>query len=283
MAKVYKKKSGLNVVSGLVKSIDLAQNGAKRVVITVSEKNPQTKKWEDKDIAATSNVVDDGVVVGAVVTAAGYLWGASNIMASYISAGPHVETIDEVEIVSGLVQKAVYKSEINEDGTPKLTRNGTPRKPHFDISVMVPDEEGHRVIHITKVYNFSKSEEGQLSNIEKMQKRFADFKDKDSTPIECTIVTVPGNLRSWDSEYNGKIYHNFCCDHMGLQSLDLNYLFEKDTPVRNEPTHVAEPAPMPSLNPAAQAPVGSMNPPVQTPPVYGGVRVPDIEDPDVFV
>lgn len=44
MAKVYKKKSGLNVVSGLVKSIDLAQNGAKRVVITVSEKNPQTKK-----------------------------------------------------------------------------------------------------------------------------------------------------------------------------------------------------------------------------------------------
>lgn len=274
MAKVFKKKSGLNVVSGLVKSIDLAQNGAKRVVITVSEKNPQTKKWEDKDVAATSTVVDDGVVVGAVATAAGYLWGASNIMASYIAAGPHVENIDEVEIISGPVQKAAYKSELNEDGTPKLTRSGTPRKPHFDISVMVPDEEGHRVIHIVKVYNFSKSEEGQLSNIEKMQKRFADFKDKDTTPIECTIVTGPGNSRSWDSEFNGKVYHNFCCDHMGLQSLDLNYLFEKEAPVRNEPTPVQTPV-APSLNPVAQ------NIPAQH--VYGGTRIPDIEDPDVFV
>ena len=274
MAKVFRKKTGLNVVSGVVKAVDLAQNGAKKVVITVSEKNQQTKKWEDKDVAVTSTIVDDGVTVGAIATAAGYLWGSSNIMGTYISSGPHVEELDEVAIISGVVQKAAYKDELNEDGTPKLTRSGTPRKPHFDISVMVPDEEGHRVIHIVKVYNFNKVEDGQLSNIDKMKKRFADFKDKDSTPTECTIVTGPGNVRTWDSEFNGKVYHNYCCDHMGIQSLDLNFLYERETPVRKDPTPAPTPVAVPSLNPAAQH--------AQAQPVYGA-RIPDIEDPDVFV
>lgn len=273
MARIYKRKTGLNVISGVVKAIEPAQNGAKRVVITVSERNPQTKKWEDHDVNVTSNTVDDGVVVGAVATAAGYLWGASNIMANFVAVGPHIASVDDVEIISGLVQKAVYKDEKNDDGSPKLTRNGAPRKPHFDISVIVPDEEGHRVSHIVKIYNFSKIDDGQLSNIEKMQKRFADFKDKDSTPIECTIVTSPGQIRTWESEFKGKVYQNYCCDHMGQFSLDLNYLFDRDVPAR-------ENHPEPEVPPFATRQESQAS---QPSPTYGGQVPPAIEDEDVFV
>lgn len=278
--KVYKRKTGIIVVSGEVKSIEPAQNGAKKVVFIVKEYNKQSHELEDKEISVTSSNVTDAVAVGSIATAAGYQWGAGNIMGTYISAGPHVECVDnDIEIVSGLVNKAVYKSELNEDGSPRLKRDGTPRKPHFDISVVIPDEEGHRVFHIVKVYNFNKKEDSQLSNIEKMQKRFADFKDKDSTPIECTIVTAPGQIRPWESEYNGQVYQNYCCDHMGVFSMDLNFLFSRERdnerPEGNSQTSSSpapsNPAPFPvdrfSEPTAQQSP--AMNPPI-------------IEDEDVF-
>lgn len=267
MGKVYRKQTGLNVVSGLVKAIEPAQNGAKKVTITVSERNTQTKEWTEKDIHVTSNAVDDAVALGVIATAAGYQWGADNIMATYIAAGPHVENVDDVEILSGLVNKAIYKSEKNEDGTPKLTRNGAPRKPHFDISIIVPDDAGHRVVHFVKVYNFNKVENGKPTNIERMQKRFADFKDRDTTPTECTIVTSPGAARTWESEFNGKIYQNYCCDHMGMFSLDLNPLYERETP-QPTPTQPERP----SLNQIENEAPFSTN---QTQP-------PVIEDDEVF-
>lgn len=286
--KIYnRRKTGLNIVSGPVKAIEPAQNGAQKVTIEVEEYDTGSKSTVKSEVTATSNVVSDGLVVGAIATAVGYQWGKGAIMASYISVGPHVESMEDVEIISGLVQKAVYKDELNEDGSPKLKRDNTPRKPHFDISVLIPDEEGHRVSHIVKVYNFSKSEDGKLSNIERMQRRFNGFKDKDSTPIECTIVTAPGTVRSWESEFKGKVYQNYCCDHMGVISLDLNYLYEKES-VRPEQTQTLEtstepvqPAPAPASAPTqAQTPVQE---PVQpTQPVYGGPKAPEVEDESFF-
>lgn len=290
MKNYTRRNSGLNVVSGQVKAIEPAQNGAQKVTIEIEEYDNSTKELKKSCVTATSNKVSDGLAVGSIATAVGYQWGKGAIMASYISVGPHVEAMDDVEIVSGVVNKAVYKNELNEDGSPKLKRDGTPRKPHFDISVIVPDEEGHRVSHVMKVYNFNKApENGQPSQIERMQKRFEriGFKDKDSTPIECTIVTSPGTIHSWESTFRDRVYQNYACDHMGVISLDLNPLYEiarqQEAPQAQPQAPVQTPV---QQMPTQQAPVQQtpMQPQYQVPqqPVYGGYRAPEIEDESIF-
>lgn len=279
MKNYTRRNSGLNIISGPVTAVEPAQNGAQKVTIEIEEYDSSTRTMKKSAVTATSNNFSDGLMPGAIATAVGYQWGKGAIMASYISVGPHVETIDDVEIVSGLVNKAAYKSELNEDGSPKLKRDGTPRKPHFDISVVVPDEEGHRVSHVVKVYNFNKAPEaGKLTNIERMQRRFASFKDKDSTPMECTIVTAPGTIHSWESTFNDRVYQNYACDHMGVFSLDINPLFEVE---KQQEAPQAQPQPQ---APVQTVPPTPAQPQYQAPqqPVYGGYRAPEIEDESIF-
>lgn len=233
MSKVYRRKTGLIIASGKV--VNIRSNAAgKEVEIAIRERNRQTKEVTEKVITAISNSVDDDVAVGKVVTAIGYQSGLDIISASSVTAGANVRYVEDIEVVSGPVAKAEFKSETNPDGTPKLKRDGQPRKPHFDVTIKVPDEEGHNVSHRIKIYNFAREREaGEKTEIEKAQAAFSRWVDKDETPVIATIVTMPGTTSSWESEYNGKIYQNFASDHLGKASWDLNWMDEARQPQRN--------------------------------------------------
>ena len=258
MAKMYKKKTGLCIVSGKVTAKEAVQQGTK-VSIEVEEFDSETKKWNKKTVDAISNAVDEDVAVGCVATAVGYQCGISAIMASTITTGAHVfDPEPDVEIITGVVNKASFKPEVQEDGTPKLKRDGSPRKPHFDVSIIVPDNDGHKVIHIIKVYNY-KDVKGDKAEIEKAEAKFKDFQDRKSTPMAITVVTQPGQESNWESEYNGKVYQNFASSHLGKMSWDIIPL--EETPVRENnqqvqttSTQTVQPqAPVQQTQPVAQS------------------------------
>ena len=178
MSRLYRRNTGLIIVSG--KAVDVRNNPVgKEVEIEVEEVNRQTRERTKNIITAVSNSVDDDVAVGKIVTAIGYQSGMNIITAHSITAGPSVRFIEDVEVISGPIHKVEYKAEVNEDGTPKLKRDGQPRKPHFDVTIRVPDEQGHNVSHRVKIYNFAKPKEaGERTEIEKAQKIFERFIDR---------------------------------------------------------------------------------------------------------
>lgn len=246
MSKIYRRKSGLVVVSGPVVAKESAPQGTK-VSIEIREMDQETRQWNTKVIDATSNAVDVDVQVGSYATAVGYQCGVDMIMASVVTTGPHVYCPEpDVEIVSGEVNKAVLKTELNDDGTPKLKRDGSPRKPHFDVSVIVPNEHGKKVIHTIKIYNYKEVKNGQKTEIEKAQAKFQDFEDRDSTPMDITVVTQPGLESSWESEYNGRVYPNFGSSHLGKMSWDVSPRTEGAV---REATPLAQTAPVQTPNP----------------------------------
>lgn len=270
MAKMYKKKTGLCIVSGRVTAKEAVQQGTK-VSIEVEEFDSETKKWNKKTVDAISNTVDEDIAVGCIATAVGYQCGISAIMASTITTGSHVFSPEpDVEIVTGMVNKAAFKPEVQEDGTPKLKRDGSPRKPHFDVSIIVPDNDGHKVIHIIKTYNF-KDSKGEKTEIEKAEAKFKDFQDRKSTPMAITVVTQPGMESNWESEYNGKVYQNFASSHLGKMSWDIMPL--EATPVRENnqvettPAQTAQPEQTPTQTQSAAQPTQTAAP--QPEKVYG--------------
>ena len=257
MGKMYKRKSGLIILSGPVSKIESTDRG-KEVFITIETFDDASKNWINKDIVATTTTLSPDIAVGCIATACGYQCGMDRIMAESITTGPATKYVEDIEIISGPLNKAVYRSELNEDGTPKLKRDGTPRKPHFDVSVIVNDEQNHKVVHIVKVYNFKEAKNGK-TEIEKAQAKFKNFVDKNTTPMYVTIVTSPGQENSWESEWNDKIYQNFSNSHLGKYSWDLNQIGDA---------------------PKVQTPVAAASAPAS----YGGGRVQtvEIEDGDVF-
>lgn len=270
MAKMYKKKTGLCIVSGRVTAKEAVQQGTK-VSIEVEEFDSETKKWNKKTVDAISNTVDEDIAVGCIATAVGYQCGISAIMASTITTGAHVfDPEPDVEIITGVVNKASFKPEVQEDGTPKLKRDGSPRKPHFDVSIIVPDNDGHKVIHIIKTYNF-KDSKGEKTEIEKAEAKFKDFQDRKSTPMAITVVTQPGMESNWESEYNGKVYQNFASSHLGKMSWDIMPL--EATPVRENnqvettPAQTAQPEQTPTQTQSAAQPTQTAAP--QPEKVYG--------------
>lgn len=258
MGKMYKRKSGLIILSGPVSKVETTERG-KEVSITIKTFDDSTKNWINKDIVAVTATLPADVAVGCIATACGYQCGMDRIMAESITTGPATKYIEDIEIISGPLNKAVYKSELNDDGTPKLKKDGSPRKPHFDVSVIVNDEQNHKVVHIVKVYNFKEAKNGK-TEIEKAQAKFKNFVDKDTTPMQVTIVTSPGQENSWESEWKDKIYQNFSSSHLGKYSWDINQIGGQTT--SHQPTRSAS----------------------EIPASYGNGRVQsvEIEDGDVF-
>ena len=226
MAKIYRKKTGMVVLSGPVKSI--APDRMSMVLGTQSYNTKETK-WVDEEFTVqVSQPLDEMIQVGEPATAAGYQNGQASIMAQAVSAKQAVFNTEEMSVVSGFLKKAQYKDELEADGTPKLKRDGSPRKPHFDLIVIVPEGD-RRVMHTIKTYNFTRAgEEDKMSNIDRMKNRFKDFVNEEDTPTYVTIVTQVGQERSWESDYNNKVYENYACDHMGINSLDVEYCYDRE-------------------------------------------------------
>lgn len=268
MSKIYRRKTGLIVLSGEV--VSLNNNGTEyEVGISVSEYNNQTG-WTEKVVTAKTTAIGDSVSVGSVATAIGYQAGMNTILAQTVTSDPSLRYVEDVEVVSGPVHKAEFKSETNDDGTPKLKRDGTPRKPHFDVTIKVMDEENHSVNHRIKIYNYKEINQGDKTEIEKAQRAFYNFVDKDETPVIATIVTKPGNPSSWESEYNGKVYQNFASDHMGKMSWDLNWIGEDGHVIKKQnqtqPAHTnVAPAQPNQPVPTNTAPVQQTAQPTQAP------------------
>lgn len=230
MSKLYRRKeSGLIILSGEVMGVESDGKGSKTVKILVREYDAALKEWKERIVNAVSSAADDDVVTGCIATAIGYQGGVDTVFASSVTTGAKKRYIEDIEVLSGPVYKAEFNSEMNADGTQRLKRDGSPRKPHFDITIRIPSEEGHNILHRVKIYNYKENAgNSRDTEIEKVQRIFKDWIDRKETPVEAVIVTKPGQDSSWESEYRGKIYQNFACDHLGKLSWDFNWLNKKE-------------------------------------------------------
>lgn len=269
MAKVYSKSTGLNIISGKVKSVS---DDRYSIVVESEKYNNSTKSREAVEFTVKAPVTyDESFVPGTRATVAGYLAGKGTINADYASASQGFSVLDEgldnldkngnpraVAVLSGEVLFANKRDELTENGQPKLNAAGAPRKPHFDVTIAVGTGSSRKT-HIVKFYNFTDKEGKFVDNIGRMEKIFKNF-DRKENPIYATFVTDKGQEYSYENEYNGNTYTNTNVSHMGAQSFDFEFLNARQKQTK-APEKAPEQAPVqaPKTEEAVQAQV-----PVQT-------------------
>lgn len=225
MSKLYtNKKAGTSVLTGKITAIS---EDRKTVDVTYNEYSYQEKKSESKTKKVLcQQPLDDSYKTGKTITAVGYVTGPVNFQPVSISNDVNVFEMQDIAFLSGHIVKAALNEEKDQEGNPKLKSDGTPRKPHFDVQMEIPRNDGQIVHHFVKVYDTPKYQEvGQPTNIEKFQKRFADFVSAQETPMYVTIATTPGQEFSFTKD-DGTVYLG--CSHMGINSLDIQYEFSKE-------------------------------------------------------
>lgn len=299
MARMYtNQKTHLSVVSGKITAI-----GEDRKSLTVEtqvfNRDESVRAYEKTSIAFTTQVpIEEDAKVGDNVTVAGFeqvdmINETSQWVAGYVSTKNDSFQYKTLAVVNGEVTFARYVDEIGEDGKPNMTKermgaDGSvvapkAKSPHFDIGVATQEQDGEggtkRVLHIVKAYpDPVKDAQGNIDptkknfdKIEALKKRFANF-DKETNPMRVTIATQPGTVSSNVREYNGNTYENNYNNHMGVYSLDIEYLKERtrgqeapaattaapaqeeQTPAAptTEQTEAPAPAPAPTAAPPAE-------------------------------
>lgn len=213
--KFQSTKTGLNVVSGKVKEV---KDGVLVVEATYFDKDGEHK--EDVNIKTGET---EGIKVGYSVTAVGFKGGANTVNADKVMNGNDYYEAEGAAILAGFVSDARLYEEKEEDGSPRLNKDGKPKKPHFDVTISVKEGDEY-VSHRVKVYNT----DNQKDAIEKAQKRLSglnETKTKDGkefeTKIYATIITRPGD--EYPTSRNGKTYRNV--SHMGINKMDLEKRF----------------------------------------------------------
>ncbi len=290
MSKRYvNKKTSLHIVSGKVESI--AEDRKSLVVHNVAYSESAKGNIEEHTTVRSEYAIPDDIAVGSNITAVGYpaggTAGAFIINAQSISAKSAIFENTEIAVVSGHLVSAKYISELNLDGTARTKSDGvTPKKPHYDLSLSVPNgPDGRNVLHIIKVYDFpAKENDGKkLTEIESIKRRIEGvyaflkegeepkktdsglppygFKDKESTPTYVTIVTKPGNSWEHESEFNGETQMNYYSSHMGISSIDIEpeYQFEA-TKKKDNSKETPAPAPTSTPAPVQQTPAAPAQP-----------------------
>lgn len=242
MSKFYQnKKTGLNVVNGKIKEV--ASDGlSATVTVDQWDRNANANKQVDIKVISTVPINQQ---VGNNLVAAGYQRGMNTIMAEpgMLTNGSSYFETPEIAVVTGKINKAVYRS---EEG--KMKPDGvTPKSPHFDIHIKAKskDAEGNDVwkTHIIKNYNNKFNPDA----IEKLQKRFEkmgiDENGKPKRDIVATVVTTPGQtneqfksefVQDWkDADGNvmmkdGKPMQTIYAMHMGYKSMDIEFVEERE-------------------------------------------------------
>jgi len=261
--KMYEdKKSGLTYLTGKIKEIvdgKLIVNTQEAVQSTKKDKdgNPMKNKdgfeikqtqWVDKEVAVTSKldfVEGDEYKKDRVVTVIGdYNKRKGTLEADeVISKAPakyqyeftnDAGVTEDVVILAGLVQFARENPELDKDGKPNVKKDGTPRKPHFDVGIRVKDADGKVVTHVVKYYDsVIKGKDGQdrqIKNMTACKERFAGYDREKNTPF-VTIKTDRGNdyVLNRQTENGEKSF--FYCDHINATLPDVelvNYVANKN-------------------------------------------------------
>lgn len=261
--KMYEdKKSGLTYLTGKIKEIvdgKLIVNTQEAVQVAKKDKdgNPMKNKdgfeikqtqWVDKEVAVTSKldfVEGDEYKKDRVVTVIGdYNKRKGTLEADeVISKAPakyqyeftnDAGVTEDVVILAGLVQFARENPELDKDGKPNVKKDGTPRKPHFDVGIRVKDADGKVVTHVVKYYDsVIKGKDGQdrqIKNMTACKERFANYDREKNTPF-VTIKTDRGNdyVLNRQTENGEKSF--FYCDHINATLPDVelvNYVANRN-------------------------------------------------------
>lgn len=264
MASTYSNdKTGIKVVAGTIKSIEA--DGLTMVIATEERNKDGQVSAVEKTIRtdAAPFTAEEGYKVGREATAIGYPSKGGTILADAVLVGNQIYETEGLTVITGLVKRARFNEEKNEDGTPKMTRGSEEqaphaKKPHFDITVTVKDiPTGNYVDHRVKVYE-GNAEEGKTSQLDRAKKLFSRFDAKENR-IAVSIVTTPGREYSLPyTKKDGSEGISYYCDHMGYKKLmNINYIDSKEraktapqadksgqeTPVKEE-----VPAPAPVTN-----------------------------------
>ena len=280
------RNSGLTVAMGKIKSI---ADDKLSMVIESTEyvQNSETKKTEAKavDVKVRSSVpfAEAGYRVGYQATAVGYGRGVdgNTMQAQAVLVGNDIYENEALAIVKGTVKKVFMNEEKNQDGTPKLSRDGKPRKRHFDITVAVKDEANNRwVDHVIKIYD-ERVEPGQRGQIEQMQYRFKDF-DAEHNRMAVTFVTQPAEvLERTYVKSNGEPGTAYAAYHMGCVKMDYEYLGEKQQTRGNEQSAPAQNQTSPVQNNSAPAQAAPAAPAQSSPAAGNGFEAAEISAPDM--
>lgn len=263
MKRYVNQKTQMTVLSGRVLSVAADRLSA---VIKTQRYDQGTKKYNDEEIVVTSQYplsaeITDKKNVTAVGYATAPVDGKPAINAQSFTANEACFESQDIAVVSGHIANVKMNEEKTEDGSAKLTREGKPKKPHLDITVIVNEkhpasEDIVPVRHTIKIYNFENEQQNadEKSNIEKAKARLKNFENAEDTPTYISIVTKAGSTRVWESE-NGPVYFS---DHLGFSSIDTTYEFSLNKEKENTPA-----APSGTDAPAPSQAIGGSNPPVE--------------------
>lgn len=217
MSKLYTNvKEGISYISGRIQSIS---DDRKQAVVGFRTYDSQSKKWSDdqKTIQVPDPLAED-YKKGNTVTAVGYVLGKNFQPLAMTKEAMSYEMTPELELVTGHVKSCEYRSEVDQEGKPYMTKNNTPKKAHYDITVSCPRDDGIAVDHVMRVY------ESQFQKIEDISKRFDTFQNPEETPIFMTCITKPGNEWTKEGE-DGTVSHRVY--HLGIRNLDINYEYDR--------------------------------------------------------
>lgn len=258
MSRVYtNQKTGLTVVSGKVKDIS---EDKKTITVAVQEfvrgENGEHGSYQNKDAVLVAQTPVEDIIVGDFVTGNGFKAGGGKINVDRVAHENNYVEAEGFGIISGEVLFANKNEEIDrETNQPRLTQAGTPRKPHFDITVAAGTGES-RVNHVVRIYNTQDQD-----NIGRYEKLFANF-DRKENPVYVSIVTKAENANTYmreSTDKQGRVWQNSYMSHMGTNFMDVNFVNgrERNTPQAQPPQQGAPAAPQQA--PAQEAPQNNVS------------------------
>ena len=180
----------LTVISGIVKSVS---EDRKEITVTAQEyvkaaKEGERGSFEEKDVVLRAPVPVEDLQAGDLATATGFKAGAGKINIDTISSQNSYIEAEGLGVLSGKVLFANVQTEIDrETGQPHLTQAGSPKKPHFDITVATGSGQD-RVTHTVKIYNTKEND-----NIARYERLFANF-DREKNATLQTRETIGGGM-----------------------------------------------------------------------------------------
>lgn len=238
MKKYHNRKSNIDVISGVVKAIS-----EDRKLFTVATKEiKQDGSSNDLEFEVNSREpIDEHIKVGDNITTVTKVISdpvtfIDAVHAMSVAKYNNCFEYQDVAVISGDVRFASYNAEKDENGNPKMTKEYVTasgetkapkaKTPHFDVSINVPEktEDGgtQYVLHTVKVYETANNQK----QIDRLKKTFKNF-DAEKNGIYATLVTSPGNSFTRTNTKNDKEYVNHYCTHMGVSSMNFEFLNSK--------------------------------------------------------